>query len=158
MIVAAAHFQLRPGMGGLKGPDHARQPVHRHAGEDPKPHGACVGAADFTDAFRQFLSLLHNGLHFRQQQLPGLRQLNAAPTAVHQAKAIFLLQIVQDVTDAGLGGAKRLGRFCQASQLHRADKCFIFFQTHGCRFLYMRKIHGILVILAYMWRNGNCFL
>ena len=144
VVVTAAHFQLGTGMGSLKCPDHTRQPVHGDTGEHAQPDGACVGVADLVDALRERLLFGKNLLHFRQEHPPGLRQYNAAPVAPHEAETVFFFQIVENMADSGLGGAKRLGGFRQAAQLHSSYKCFIFFQAHGDSFLTMRKFHSIL--------------
>ena len=142
-------------MGLLERADHARQPMNRHTGEGPQAHRTGVGAADIIDQRLQFLLLLQNEPHFWQDHLSHLRQGNAAAAALHQRKAVILLQLAEDVADAGLGGAQGLRRPLQASHLHGFDKCFIFFQAHGSSLISMRIFHLTLYIITEPARKRN---
>ena len=157
VVVSAAHFQLRPGVLGLKPADHPRQPVDGHAGEHANADGSGVGVADFPDALGKLLLPAQNLPHFRQHQTAGLGQHNAAAASAHQAEAVFRLQIVQDVADPGLGGAQGLGGLGQTSQVYCPDECLIFFQAHVFPLFTMLNFHSFLFILSYIHLDGNCF-
>ena len=73
---------------------------------------------------------------------------DTAAAAAHERQTVFRLQIVEDMTDAGLGGAKGFRCFGQASQFHGFDECFIFFQAHEVSSSFMRKIHVVLYIIT----------